>query len=323
MLNNHSPASYSTPSDVNLLDAYSNAVMNVVNRVSPAVVSIHTQRPKRHTNPDGAGSGVIITDDGYILTNHHVVADCHSITVDLPDGSYPAYVVGTDAATDLAVLHVNAYDLPTIAWGNSDNLQVGQLAIAIGNPFGFNSTVSAGVISALGRSLHTPSGHRINNVIQTDVSLNPGNSGGPLVDSRCQVIGINSAVIYQAQGISLSIPINTAQWIADKLICYGTVPRVYLGFAAQVNAITPDDQSYFHLSEPTVTRITAVDAGGPADAAGLFPGDYITALNHEPVANVGEIYRTLGDTPAGHWVALDIVRDGMLLTVDVALGNLG
>ncbi len=225
--------------DRDLLDAYSRAVVNVVERVGPAVLSIQVTKEKAGRSPagEGAGSGVIITPDGFILTNNHVVEGAKTLTGTLTDGNtYPVSVVGTDPATDLAVVRMDSGKLPFAELGDSDGLKVGQLVIAIGNPFGFQSTVSTGVISALGRSLRSQSGRLIDNVIQTDVALNPGNSGGPLVDSGGRVIGINTAIIFMAQGISFAIPVNTARWVVGEILTDGKVKRYYLGITAQSRA---------------------------------------------------------------------------------------
>ena len=213
------------PSDQELLDAYSRAVIKVVETVGPSVVAISIRKNRaagrRGVQPEGAGagSGVIITPDGFVLTNNHVVEDSDGLEVSLTDGrTFSAQVIGTDPATDLAVIRISDGSLPASELGDSDLLKVGQLVIAIGNPLGFQSTVSAGVVSALGRSLRSQSGRLIDGVIQTDVALNPGNSGGPLVDSRGRVVGINTAMIYMAQGISFAIPINTASWVVTELV---------------------------------------------------------------------------------------------------------
>jgi S1-C subfamily serine protease len=209
-------------SDEDLLDAYSRAVVGVVDKVGPAVVSIAVKKQSRarRIEGEGAGSGVVIAQDGFVLTNNHVIERANEVEVELTDGStFPAQVVGADPATDLAVVRTGASGLPTADLGDSSSLRVGQLVIAIGNPMGFESTVSTGVISALGRALRSPSGRLIENVIQTDVPLNPGNSGGPLVDSRGRVIGINTAMLSMAQGISFAVPVNTARWVAGGASC--------------------------------------------------------------------------------------------------------
>src|SRR5690242_8517102 len=224
--------------DEELLDAYSDAVVSVVDRVGPSVVSIGVSAGGPRAEAHGAGSGVIMSSDGYVLTNSHVVHQASSLEVSLTDGRrFAATLVGEDPATDLAVVKVDAPALPAVHLGRSARLRVGQLVIAIGNPFGFQSTVSAGVVSALGRSLRSTSGRLIDDVIQTDVALNPGNSGGPLVDSRGRVVGINTAIIAMAQGISFAVPIDTATLVVPQLLARGRVVRAHLGFGGQSRAL--------------------------------------------------------------------------------------
>ncbi len=310
--------------DEELLDAYSRAVMGVVEKVGPTVVNIAIQkRDRRGQMGEGAGSGVIIAPDGFVLTNNHVVEGVSGIEVGLTDGSsYPAQVVGTDPATDLAVIRVLANGLPAATLGDSDLLRPGQLAIAIGNPLGFQSTVSTGVISALGRALRSPSGRLIENVIQADIALNPGNSGGPLVDSRGQVIGINSAMIYMAQGISFAIPINTAKWVASELLMRGKVRRAYLGLAGQVRPLSRRAQRYFELAQETVVEVVSVEANGPARRAGLREGDQIFALDGQPVATVDDVHRLLVGKQAGAQVKLSIIREQNRRELAVKVGEL-
>jgi S1-C subfamily serine protease len=292
-----------------LLDAYSRAVIHVVEKVGSAVVSIGVRNGGRGVQGEGAGSGLIIAPDGFILTNNHVVAGAKSIEVRLTDGgTFPAQIVGTDPATDLAVVRMNENGLPTGQLGDSGKLHVGQLVIAIGNPLGFQSTVSTGVVSALGRALRGESGRLIENVIQTDVSLNPGNSGGPLVDSRGRVVGVNSAMIYRAQGISFAIPSNTAQWVAGQLILKGRVRRAYLGLAGQSRPISRRAQRYFELPTGSVVEVMSVEKNAPAQHAGLRPGDQIVALNGETVGNVDDIHRALAGQGAGVQLRLAVLR---------------
>jgi S1-C subfamily serine protease len=313
-----------TVSDEELLDAYSRAVISVVEKVGPTVVNIGVQkRDRRGQMGEGAGSGVIIAPDGFVLTNNHVVEGAGGIEVSLTDGNtHPAQIVGTDPATDLAVIRVLANGLPAAALGDSDRLRPGQLVIAIGNPLGFQSTVSTGVISALGRALRSPSGRLIENVIQADVALNPGNSGGPLVDSRGQVIGINSAMIYMAQGISFAIPINTAKWVAGELFTRGKVRRAYLGLAGQVRPISRRVQRYFELSQESVVEVVSVEANGPAHRAGLREGDQIVALNGEPVSDVDDVHRLLAGREAGTRVKLIVIRRQKRFELPVVVGEL-
>jgi S1-C subfamily serine protease len=308
-------------SEEQLLDAYSRAVVHVVDHVGPAVVSIGV-RQNTESLGEGAGSGVIIAPDGFILTNHHVIDKASTIDVRLTDGSsYAAQVVGTDPATDLAVVRVGANGLPTAELGDSDRLRVGQLAIAIGNPLGFQSTVSTGVISALGRALRGVGGRLIENVIQTDVSLNPGNSGGPLVDSRGRVIGINSAMIYRAQGISFAIPINTAQWVVMQLLAHGRVRRAYLGLGGQVRPVSRRVQRYFELPTETVVEAVSVEPTGPAYRGGLRAGDWLIAIDAQPVASVDDIHRLLNGKQAGSLMKLTVVRGQQRIEIIVIAGD--
>jgi S1-C subfamily serine protease len=297
--------------DRDLLDAYSRAVVGVVERVGPAVVSIRikTKASSRRSGAEGAGSGIIVTPDGFILTNNHVVEAAGELTVYLTEGNeFPASVVGTDPATDLAVIRVGAGSIPIAQLGNSDTLRAGQLVIAIGNPLGFQNTVSTGVISALGRNLRSQSGRLIENVIQTDVSLNPGNSGGPLVDSRGLVIGINTAMISMAQGISFAVPVNTARWVVGELINRGKVRRHYLGIVAQSRPIGRRVQRHFSLSSGAVVEVASVEKDGPAQRAGLLSGDLIVRINGIPVTGVDDIHRILSGLPEGPTLSITILR---------------
>jgi S1-C subfamily serine protease len=299
-------------SDEELLDAYSRAVVSVVENVGPAVVSIQVrnQQPRGAGDGEGAGSGVIVTPDGFVLTNNHVVEHSQELKVNLTDGNtLPAQIVGTDPATDLALVRIDAPHLPMAHLGDSAALRVGQLAIAIGNPLGFQNTVSTGVISALGRSLRSQSGRLIENVIQTDVALNPGNSGGPLVDSRGRVIGINSAMIYMAQGISFAIPINTARWVISELLMHGKVRRSYLGLAGQVRPLSQRTQRYLELPSASAVEVVAVEDNGPVYRAGLREGDLLIALDGKRVSTVDDVHRYLTGHPAGSTLKLTILRN--------------
>ncbi|HEX9076007.1 MAG TPA: trypsin-like peptidase domain-containing protein [Anaerolineae bacterium] len=299
-------------SDEELLDAYSHAVVGVVDKVGPAVVSIRVKKAAaspRQPGGEGAGSGVIIAPDGFVLTNNHVVEGVTGAEVSLTDGSIlPAQIVGTDPATDLAVLRVGANGLPSAALGDSSSLRVGQLAIAIGNPFGFQSTVSTGVVSALGRSLRSQSGWLIDNVIQTDVPLNPGNSGGPLVDSRGRVIGINTAMIFMAQGISFAVPVNTAKWVVGELVTRGKVRRAHLGIAGQVRPLHRRVQRYFELKTTSGVEVMSVEENGPASRAGLLVGDVVIGLDGQEVATVDDIHRLLTRQAENRQFTLTILR---------------
>jgi len=311
-------------SDEEVLDAYSRAVIGVVDRVGPAVVSIGVkmQSRSRRERGEGAGSGVIIAPDGYVLTNDHVVDRAQEIEVGLTDGStLSAQLVGADPATDLAVVRVGVGGLPSAQLGDSDALRVGQLVIAIGNPLGFQNTVSSGVISALGRALRGQSGRLIENVIQTDVPLNPGNSGGPLVDSRGRVVGINTAMIAMAQGLSFAVPINTAKWVVSELLTRGKVRRAYLGLAGQTRPVGRRVQRYFELPVATAVDVVSVEPNGPAHRAGLMEHDVIVMVDGARVASVDDVHRMLAGREAGSLVTLTILRNGKRRDLQVISGE--
>jgi S1-C subfamily serine protease len=303
-----------------LLDAYSRAVVGVVEKVGPAVASIRIKSDGRGGGGEreGAGSGFVIAPDGFIATNHHVVENAGELQVSFTDGrEFSARVVGADAATDLAVIRVQGGGFPAAEIGDSDHLRVGQLAIAIGNPLGFQSTVSTGVISALGRNLRGQSGRLIENVIQTDVPLNPGNSGGPLVDSRGRVIGVNTAMIRMAQGLSFAVPANTARWVLGELINSGRVRRVVIGIAAQMRPVGRRFQRRYELARPSVVEVVTVGDGGPAHNAGVREGDLIFAFNDTRVSTVDDVHRLLNRWPAQEPIELSIIRRGRQRRVTV------
>lgn len=311
--------------DEDLLDAYSRAVVGVVDKVGPAVISIGVRKRTRSPRygQEGAGSGVIIAPDGFVLTNHHVVEGAEDIQVRLTDGrSFSAHLVGSDPATDLAVVRAEASNLPTADLGDSDSLRVGQLVIAIGNPLGFQSTVSTGVISALGRALRSQSGRLIENVIQTDVPLNPGNSGGPLVDSRGRVIGINTAMIFMAQGISFAVPVNTVKWVVGELVTRGKVRRAYLGIAGQVRPIGRRIQRHLELQAATAVEVVSVEEEGPAHRAGVREGDLMLSVNGKSVGSVDDIHRLLTGWSAGSPLNLTVLRNGERLQVQIIPGEM-
>jgi S1-C subfamily serine protease len=300
-----------------MLDAYSRAVGSVAEAVGPAVVTIHLRRSESRASPRwdgdedaiGAGSGIVIAPDGYVLTNHHVVARSQQIEVALADGSrYPAQVVGRDADTDLALLSIAASDLPTARLGNSDQLKVGQLVIAIGNPLGLQATVTAGVVSALGRTLRSVSGRLIEAIIQTDAALNPGNSGGALVNSRGQVVGVTTAIIAGAQGICFAVPANTATWVIPQLLQDGRVIRGYLGIAGQTVSIEPRLARGYSLNAAKGAGILRVAAGSPADQAGLQPGDIVIELDQHTTASVDAIHKILTRETLGRELPLRFLR---------------
>src|SRR6059058_1748772 len=299
------------PSDEEVLDAYSHAVTSVVDAVGPAVVSVSL----RH----GGGSGVLFTPDGYLLTNAHVVGRAGSVKIGLPDGStHEGNVVGTDQATDLAVVHIDGTHLPSAELGTSSKLRVGQLVVAIGNPLGFSSTVSAGVVSALGRTMRATSGRLMDSIIQSDVALNPGNSGGPLVDSRGRVVGINTAMILGAQGLSFSVPIDTAKWVLGQLMTIGRVRRGYLGIAGQNLPLARGTARRLGLAQDAGVEVMRVERGGPAAEAGVVAGDVIVAADGEPVRSVDDLHRLLGRWPLAGALPLRILRAGELVTVEAA-----
>lgn len=298
-------------SDLELLDAYSRAIIQVAEEVGPAVVgiTIGVQSQRLAAEQAGAGSGVIIAPDGYILTNDHVVANARLLQATLEDGrTLAAEIIGTDPATDLAVIRVNAAGLPFASLGDSAALRVGQLVIAIGNPFGFQSTVSTGVVSALGRALRSRSGRLIENIIQHSAPLNPGNSGGPLVDSRGRVVGVNTAIIMMAQGIGFSIPANTAKWVVSQLLTQGRVRRGYLGLAGRQRPLERRLVRFHRLSHEYAVEAISVDPMGPAAQAGLQEGDLIIAINGQPLSSVDDLHLFLAEWPIGQEVVLTILR---------------
>ncbi|MGH7323127.1 MAG: S1C family serine protease [Candidatus Rokuibacteriota bacterium] len=307
------PIAAEVSDEAEVLDAYSHAVVAVVEQVGPAVVSIAAGARTAPGRPErlGAGSGVLITPDGYVLTNSHVVHAAGRLEVTLTDGrTLGATMVGDDPATDLAVIRVIASGLPLAPLGQSAGLRVGQLVIAIGNPFGFQSTVSAGVVSALGRSLRSTTGRLIENIIQTDVALNPGNSGGPLVDSRGRVVGINTAIIAIAQGISFAIPVDTAGWVVSELLTRGRVRRAYLGLSGQTRPVERRLARSLGLAQETAVEIVTVEPAAPAAQAGLREGDLIVSLDGAPVRRIDDLHRALAAGAVGVPLILGIVRAG-------------
>jgi len=302
--------SRSTIDEVEILDAYSRAVVSVVDAVGPAVVSVSVGRSRSggHAGAGGAGSGMIIAPDGYVVTNDHVVHGAGRLQATLTDGrTLDADVIGEDPSTDLALLRVNAADLPVARPGVSATLRVGQLVVAIGNPLGFQSTVSAGVVSAVGRSFRSRTGRLIENVIQTDVALNPGSSGGPLVDSAGRVVGINTAIIAMAQGLSFAIPIDTATWVIGELLSHGRVRRAWLGLVAQHRPVHRALARRLSIAD-NVVEVVSVEPGGPAAVADLRAGDWILAVDGHPTATVDALHRRLAATTIGAPVALAVLR---------------
>jgi S1-C subfamily serine protease len=306
--------------DAPLFDAYSRAVVGAVDAVGPAVV--HLQLKGADGRPRGSGSGVVVAPDGLVLTNSHVVHGggraAHPLAVTTVDGrTMVGRVLGDDPDTDLALVRVDeAVKLPAAALGNSARLRPGQLAIAIGNPLGFECTVTAGVISAVGRSLRAQSGRLIDDVIQTDAALNPGNSGGPLVNAAGEVIGINTAVIMGAQGICFAVASNTAAIVLSQLIRHGRVRRAHLGLAGQKVAVPRRLVRRLELDQDWGVLVSDVTAGGPADRAGIRAGDVLVRLDGHAVTGVDELLRRLTDQALDRAVALSVIRNGGLLTID-------
>ncbi len=290
-------------SDVDLLDSYSRAVISVVESVGPAVVGV-----------SGVGTGMLITPDGYALTNSHVVSAVKAYELTLRDGSsLKAELVGKDPHTDLAVLRASGAGLPHARLGDSSRLQVGQLVVAIGHPFGFQSTVTTGVVSAVGRTMRAQSGRTIENIIQTDAALNPGNSGGPLVDTRGQVVGINTAIIAMAQGICFAVPSNTAQRVVSVLIRDGRVVRSYLGITGETWPIHRRVNRYYHLEQDSGVRIAHVDPNGPAQHAGLKKEDVLVSLATHTIKDVDDLQHFLTDWPVGIPAEAQVLRGTELL----------
>ena len=309
------PVAGSDAADDSLLDAYSRAVTGAVGRVSPSVVNIEVHQAAGRTRSGeprerrGGGSGFVFTPDGLILTNSHVVHDARRIEVTLADGRrMPATAIGDDAASDLAVVRVDEPGLTAAALGDSQQLRVGQLVVALGSPYGFQSTVTAGVVSALGRSLRSYSGRLIDDVIQTDAALNPGNSGGPLVDSAGRVIGVNTATILPAQGICFAIGINTAKFVASRLLRDGRIRRSYIGVSAQTVPVHRRVVRFYDLVKESGALVLSVEENSPAKRAGLRDGDIIVALEEKPVAGVDDLHRVLTDIRVGVSCSLTVLR---------------
>jgi S1-C subfamily serine protease len=297
--------------DSSLLDAYSRAVIDVVETVGPAVVSLSVDRngDSDEDEENGAGSGVVIAPDGYILTNDHMARGAKGICVTLTDGTaMAARMVGKDPATDIAVIRAIGCRLPCAALGDSSDLRVGQLVIAVGNPYGFQSTVSTGVVSALNRDLHTEDDRLIENVIQHTAPLNPGSSGGPLVDSSGRVIGINTAIIAMAQSMGFAIPANTARLIVSQILKYGRVRRAYLGISARQRPLTRKMMRFHGVTVNQAVEVLSVDADTPAGKAGIQKGDFIVAGDGEPLDGVDDLQHFLAEWPIDEPLALTVLR---------------
>ena len=304
--------------DAVLLDAYSHAVSTAVDRVAPAVAHVRVERARAARGREGSGSGFLITPDGYLVTNSHVASGAAATEVTLPDGrTADARIVGDDPDSDLAVLKVQANDLAWIRFGDSSGVRVGQVAIAIGSPFGFQHTVTAGIVSALGRSMRAQTGRLLDNVLQTDASLNPGNSGGPLVDARGDVIGVNTAVIMGAQGICFAIASSTAERVATALIREGRVRRAWLGGGGQTLPLPRRIVRHFDLPRESGVRVETVERGSPAASGGLTRGDVIVALDGVPVPDVDTLQRLLASDAIARAVEVRVVRRDRTLTIPI------
>jgi len=306
-----------SPSEDQALDAYSRVVADVVDQVGPSVVRIDV---KRNGRAAGAGSGVIISPDGLALTNSHVVQGTRSVVLTTLEGrELQARVLGDDPDTDLALLRVDEdVTLPAARLGDSSRLRRGQIAIAIGNPLGFDATVTAGVVSALGRTLQSRSGCMIEDVVQTDAALNPGNSGGPLVSSAGEVIGINTAIIMGAQGICFAVASNTAHFVAGEIARHGRVRRAFIGVGAATVPIPRRIALRLGLDQANGARLIAIDQAGPAAEAGLLTGDLVVALDDKPVTSIGELMRRLDAELIARTVSVDFLRRSEKLRVWIA-----
>jgi S1-C subfamily serine protease len=308
------------PTDDELLDAYSRAVIGAAEKVSPSVVNIEVGprqgnaqagSPQPRPEPGGKGSGFIFTPDGFVLTNSHVVHDAGPVEVELTDGRrLRAERVGDDPETDLAVVRINAPNLVPASLGDSHAVRVGQLVIALGNPYGFQCTVTAGVVSALGRSLRSRSGRMMDNIIQTDAALNPGNSGGPLANSHGEVIGVNTAVILPAQGICFAIGINTAKFVAGQLIKEGKIRRSYIGLAGQDVPLLRRIVRFHNLPVERGILVVSVEGGSPAQRAGVLEGDLIVGYGDQPISGIDQLHRILTEKQVGVRSSLTVIRRG-------------
>ena len=310
-----------------VLDAYSRAVITAAEKVSPSVVYIEVEQrasnrrpniPRRPQERRGSGSGFIFTPDGFILTNSHVVHGAKKIEVTLADGhKHQADLIGDDPDTDLAVIRINAPNLVPAQLGEAQRIRVGQLVIAIGNPYGFQYSVTAGVVSALGRSLRAQSGRLMDAVIQTDAALNPGNSGGPLVNSRGEVIGVNTAMILPAQGICFATSIDTAKFVASRLIRDGKVSRSYIGLAGQNVPLPRRLVRYYNLAVESGIFVISFETDSPARKGGMREGDIIIGLDDRPIAGIDDLHKLLTEERIGRKSLLTVIRGTDKLTIDV------
>ena len=309
------PSAGALPSEGEALDAYSRVVTGVAEAVSPSVVRIQVESGRGR---EGGGSGFVFTPDGFVLTNSHVVHGAEKIKIStLDSGEYNARLIGEDPDTDLALVRIDAPGLHAVKLGDSRKIRVGQLVVAIGNPYGFQYSVTAGVVSALGRSLRSQSGRLIEDVIQTDAALNPGNSGGPLVNAAGEVIGVNTATILPAQGLCFAISIGTAQFIASKLIREGAVRRSYIGVQAQTASLNRTIARHYDLQHASGALVLGTEPGSPAQKAGLQEGDVIVALEGEPVEGVDVLHRLLNEDRIGRQTRLTVLRGSKRLELSV------
>jgi S1-C subfamily serine protease len=324
-VSNHQNGSGTTePSWV--IDPYSKIIIDACGEVSPAVAQImvrKTDARRRRNQEEGAtGSGFLVSPEGFIVTNSHVVNKSREIEVNLPDGtSYQAEAIGEDPSTDIAVIRIYGNNLTHAGFGDSKKLKVGQLVIAIGNPFGFQFTVTTGVVSALGRSMYSYSGRLIDGIIQTDAALNPGNSGGPLINANAQVIGINTAIISSAQGLCFAVGSSVAEYVVGKLITTGRVRRAALGIAGQTIVLPRRVIDYNHLSLNRGILIQQVINTGKIDNQSLSSGDVIVAFNEVPVGSVDELYLQMDEKVIGKTVSMEVLKKGIKKTVEVMLGE--
>jgi S1-C subfamily serine protease len=320
------PARHSDPGE-EVMDAYSRAVITAAEKVSPSVVFIEVHQalgnrsgkaPRVQQEARGSGSGFIFTPDGFILTNSHVVHGAKRIEVTAADGrQFVADLIGDDPDTDLAVIRINAPNLVPAKLGDAQKIRVGQLVVAIGNPYGFQYTVTAGVVSALGRSLRAQSGRLMDDVIQTDAALNPGNSGGPLVNSRGEVIGVNTAMILPAQGICFATSIDTAKFVASRLIRDGRVSRSYIGLAGQNVPLPRRIVRYYNLAVETGILVVSFEGDSPARNAGVLMGDIIVGLDDNPIAGIDDLHKLLSEDRIGRKSSLVVIRRTDKLSLEV------
>jgi S1-C subfamily serine protease len=313
------PESVPQSSDASLLDAYSAAVTGVVDRVAPAVAHVRVERTSLDRGArEGSGSGFIITPDGYMITNSHVAGAASLLEVTLPDGRIvAAELVGDDPDSDLAVIKVGASGLSYVKLADSSAVRVGQIAVAIGSPYGFQHTVTAGIVSALGRSMRSQTGRLLDNIIQTDAALNPGNSGGPLVDSSGAVIGVNTAVILPAQGICFAIASNSAERVAIALIREGRIRRAYIGVGGQDTPIARRIVRHFDLAHESGVRVSTVERNSPAAEAGVREGDVIVRFEDENIASIDDLHRLLTGGRIGDEIGIALLRRDQRLTLRI------